>query len=137
MANYSVEQLTTVADCDAVLNIATEEQKNLEWKKLSLERQKEQYAKNAVGIAAELVGKQAEKAALDTVIDNLPDGPTKNENIVKRTKVEYSIFLLENRKTNYGDVALLEREYDMERVAKELEETAVFITEVEARKAAI
>ncbi len=137
MANYSVDQLTTVADCDAVLNIATEEQKNLEWKKLSLERQKEQYSKNAVGIAAELVGKQAEKAALDTVIENLPDGATKNENIVKRTKVEYSIFLLENRKTNYGDVALLEKEYDMERVVKELEETTVFITEVEARKAAI
>ncbi|WP_157097915.1 hypothetical protein [Niabella ginsenosidivorans] len=137
MPNYSVDKLTTTFDCDAVLTIAASEQKNLEWKKLSLERQEEQYEKNAVGIAAELVGKQAEKAALDTVIDNLPDGPTKNDNIIKRTKVEYSIFLLENRKANYGDVALLEKELELQRAGKELEEIATFIAEVEARKAAI
>ena len=137
MAHYPVSQLTTVSDCDAVLNIAASEQKNLEWKKLSVERQKEQYARNAISIAADLMAKQAEKQALDTVVANLPEGATKTENLTKRTKVEYSIFLLENRKTNYGDVALLEKEYDLQRVKRELEETVTFIEEVAARRAAI
>ena len=83
------------------------------------------------------MAKQAEKQALDTVIANLPEGPTKAENMTKRTKVGYSIFLLENRKTNYGDVALLEKEYDLQRVERELEETFFFIQEVESRKASM
>lgn len=134
---YSVNQLSTVADRDAVLNIATKEKKDLEWKKISIERQKETYAENAVEIATELAAKEAELAALDAVIAGLPDGELKEENIKKRRRTEYSIFLLNDRQANYGAVALLEKEYDLQRVMQELAETTVFITEVEARKAAI
>ena len=137
MPDYSVSQLTTVADCDAVLNIATKEKKDLEWKKLSLERQKEMYAENSVEVSTELAAKQAELTALDSVIASLPDGELKDENIKKRKRAEYSIFLLNDRKANYGSVALLEKEYDLQRILRELEETQVFITEVEARKGTV
>ncbi|MCF3110905.1 hypothetical protein LL912_19120 [Niabella sp. CC-SYL272] len=134
MPNYSTTQLTTVADCDAVLSIATKEQKDLEWKKLSIERQKEIYAENSVEISAELAAKQAELTTLDTIIAGLPEGELKEENIKKRKRTEYSIFLLTDRKANYGAVALLEKEYDLQRVLRELDETDAFITEVQARK---
>jgi len=137
MPNYSVTQLATVVDCDAVLNIATKEQKDLDWKKISIGRQKEMYSENAVEIATELAAKQAELTALDAVIAGLPDGELKDENIKKKKRAEYSIFLLNDRQANYGAVALLEKEYDLQRVLKELEETTVFIAEVEARKAAL
>ncbi|ANH82477.1 hypothetical protein A8C56_17225 [Niabella ginsenosidivorans] len=137
MPNYSVDQLTTVADCDAVLSIATKEQKDLEWKKLSIERQKEMYSENAVEITTELAAKEAELTALDAVIAGLPEGDLKEENIKKRKRTEYSIFLLTDRKANYGAVALLDKEYDLQQVLRQLEETAVFIAEVEARKAAV
>lgn len=132
-----MDQLTTAADCDAVLSIAAKEQKDLEWKKLSIQRQKEAYAENSVEIAAELAAKEAELAALDTVINTLPDGELKEDNIKKRRRVDYSIFLLNDRKANYGAVALVEKEYDEQRVLRELEETAALVTEVEARKAAL
>lgn len=132
-----MDQLTTAADCDAVLSIAAKKQKDLEWKKLSIQRQKEAYAENSVEIAAELAAKEAELAALDTVINTLPDGELKEDNIKKRRRVDYSIFLLNDRKAYYGAVALVEKEYDEQRVLRELEETAALVTEVEARKAAL
>ena len=137
MPNYSVNQLTTVADCDAVLSIATKEQKDLEWKKLSFERQKEMYSENAVEVSTELAAKQAELAALDAVIATLPDGELKEENLKKRRRVDYNIFLLNDRKANYGAVALLEKEFDLQRVLRELEEANAFIAEVQARKQSV
>ncbi|MBZ4192161.1 hypothetical protein [Niabella beijingensis] len=134
MANYSFDQLITIADFDAVLSIARKEQKDLDWRKLSLERQKQQYAENAVEISTELTAKQAELAALDGIIASLPEGDLKKEHEKRRRRTEYSISLLTDRKTNYGAVALLEKEYDLERVLRELEETAAFITELENRR---
>lgn len=137
MPDYSVDQLTTVEDCNAVLNIATKEQKDLEWKRISIERQKEMYSENAVEISTELAAKEAELTALDAVIAGLPEGDLKEENIKKRKRAEYSIFLLTDRKANYGAVALLDKEYDLQCVLQALEETATFIAEVQARKAAV
>lgn len=135
MSNYSFLQLSTTADCDAILHLVTKEQKDLEWKKLSIERQKETYAENAVEISTELIAKQAELAALDSVIPTLPEGELKEENIKRRKRADYAIFLLTDRKANYGAVALLEKEFDLARVEQELLETASFITSLEARKA--
>ena len=100
-------------------------------------RQKEMYAENAVEVSTELTAKQAELAAPDTVIASLPDGELKDENIKKRKRAEYSIFLLNDRKANYGAVALLDKEYDLQRVLRELEETTALIAEVEARKGTV
>ncbi|HMR81629.1 MAG TPA: hypothetical protein PKE30_00755 [Niabella sp.] len=137
MPNYSVSQLTSVSDCDAVLSIAGKELQDLEWRKLSYQRQKNQYALQAVSIISELAAKRAELEVLNSIIEGLPEGSLKTENQNKKIRVEYSIFLLENRRTNYGDVALLDKELDLQRIERELEETAAFIAEVEARKAAI
>ncbi|ANH80986.1 hypothetical protein A8C56_08340 [Niabella ginsenosidivorans] len=85
-------------------------------------------------ISTELAAKQAELAALDGIIAGLPEGDLKKEHEKRRRRTEYSISLLTDRKTNYGAVALLEKEYDLERVLRELEETAAFITELQNRR---
>lgn len=135
MANYSVSQLTTIEDCDTLLGIADKEQKNLEWKKLSLVRQKEVYSNNAFVNATELASRKAELNALDSIIAGLPEGNFKTEQMKKRTTVWYRVFLLENRQTSFGDVAVLEKEYELNRIQKELDETAALVSEVTARKA--
>ena len=134
MANYSVSQLTTIEDCNALLGIAEKEQKNLEWKKHSLGRQKDQYTSSAFVNATELASRRAELSALDTIIAGLPESNFKTEQVKKRTTVWYRVFLLENRQTSFGDVAVLEKQYELNRVDKELDETAALIGEVEARK---
>ncbi len=137
MPNYSVMQLTSVSDCDAVLTIATKEKQDLEWKKLLLERQKTQYSDQSVSITAELASKKAEVEVLDSIIAGLPEGNLKEENQNKKVRAEYSIFLLENRRNNYGNVALLEKELDLQRVERELTETNAFIAEVEEHKSTL
>lgn len=134
---YPVNQLTTIEDCDALLAIADKEQKDLEWKKMSLLRLQNQYASNAFVNATELISKRAELETLDGIIASLPEGSIKLDHVKKRTTVWYRIFLLENRKTSFGDVALLEKVYEVQRVQRELEETATLISEVQTRKAEI
>jgi len=134
MANYPVGNLSSIEDCDAMLSIADKEQKDLDWKKLSLQRQKEQYTSSAFVNSTELATKTAELSTLDTLIAGLPEGLTKTEMIKKRTAVWYRVFLLENRQTSFGDVALLEKEYELNKVQNDLDETALLIAQVTARK---
>ena len=132
--NYSVVNLTQVADCDMLLLWAAKEKADLNFKKLSEERLTARYAETSLGIDAELQGVIAELAATDTIISVLPDGDAKNDAINKRIRLEYKKFLLETRKASYGTVALLEKEMDLGRVEKELLEVDAFVAAIEARK---
>lgn len=135
--SYSITAVTTTADCDVLLASAEKEKAELEFKKLSEERLVNKYATTSVEVDAILQGVLVELSAVETIIGVLPDGPTKEEELKKKVKLEYKKFLLENRKESYGAVALLEKEMDLNRVAKELEEVNEFITVVKAHKATL
>ena len=76
----------------------------------------------------------AELKAADVVLDALPDGPTKEDELKKKVKLEYKKILLENRKVSYGVVALLQKELDLQRVNNELEEVEEFLSTITAHK---
>ena len=135
--NYSVQNLTQVSDCDALLTWAAREKSDLNFKKLSDERLTVRFAETSQELDAILQGVLAELAATETIIAVLPDGPTKDDAINKKIRLEYKKFLLENRKESYGTVALLEKEMDLARVEQEIEEVDAFIVAVEAQKATI
>lgn len=135
--NYSVNNLSTVADCNALITWAGKEKADLNFKKLSDERLTSRIAETSQELDAELQGVLAEISATETIINILPDGPSKDDAINKKTRLEYKKFLLENRRESYGTVALLEKQMDLARVQVELDEVDAFITAVEQRKAAI
>ncbi|CAM3925581.1 MULTISPECIES: hypothetical protein [Flavobacterium] len=135
--SYSISSITQVADCDVLLTWAGKEKAELEFKKLSEERLTSKYEDTSVEVEAILQGVIAEISAIDTVISVLPDGPTKEDQIKNKRKLEYKKFVLENRKESYGAVALLEKELDLERVTKELEEVNAFITVITNHKATL
>ncbi len=135
--SYSISSITQVADCDVLLTWAGKEKADLEFKKLSEERLTNKYATTSVEVDAILQGVLVELSAVNTIIDVLPDGPTKDEEIKKRVKLEYKKFLLENRKESYGAVALLEKEMDLARVVQELDEVNAFITIITDHKATL
>ena len=132
--SYTISGLTTVADCNVLLTSAGKEKADLEFKKLSEERLTNKYATTSVEVDAILQGVLVELSAVNTIIGVLPDGPTKEEELKKKVKLEYKKFLLENRKESYGAVALLEKELDLARVVKELDEVNAFITVVTDHK---
>ena len=134
---YSISGITQVADCDVLLTSAGKEKAELEFKKLSEERMVTKYTTTSVEIDAILQGVLVELSAVNTIIDVLPEGPTKEEEIKKKVKLEYKKFLLENRKESYGAVALLEKELDLARVEQQLEEVDSFITVITNHKATL
>jgi len=135
--NYSVQNLTQVADCDVLLSLAQKEKADLTFRKLSVERLTDRYAETSVEVATQLQGVIAELAAVDSYIAILPDGPIKDEALDKKTRLEYKKFLLEGRVESYGVVALLEKQMDLGRVEQEIAEIDAFMAAVEARKAAL
>ena len=134
---YSVTNITTIADCDVLLNMANKEKADLAFKKLSEERLVTNYSTTSVEIDAVLQGVIAEIAAVDSILAVLPNGPTKDSEEKRKVRLEYKKFLLENRTESYGAVALLEKELDLERVNKQLDEVNLFIDAVTAHKATL
>ncbi len=134
---YSVQHLTQVADCNVLLALAAKERADLDFKRISEQRMTVKFTQTSQEIDAELQGVTVEIAATETIISMLPEGPAKEDAIDKRTRLEYRRFTLENRKENYGTIALLEKEMDLSRTVREIEEVDGFINAVDARKAAI
>lgn len=132
--NYSVQNLTQVTDCDVLLTWAQREKADLNFKKLSDERLTVRFAETSQELDAILQGVLAELAATETIIAVLPEGPSRDEAINKKTRLEYKKFLLENRRESYGTVALLEKEMDLARVVQEIEEVDSFIAAVEEKR---
>jgi hypothetical protein len=135
--SYSVNGITQVVDCDVLLTWSQKEKADLNFKKLSEDRLTTKFASSAVEVQAILQGVNAELAAVITIIASLPDGPTKVDETKRKVKLEYKKFLLENRKESYGAVALLQKELDLQRINKEIDEVDVFIAAITARKAAL
>ncbi|WP_293891301.1 hypothetical protein [Flavobacterium sp.] len=130
----TITNLTQIADCNALLAWAGKEKADLTFKKISDERLTVRYADTAQELDALLGGVIAELTATETIIAVLPDGPTKDDAINKKTRLEYKKFLLETRKESYGVIALVEKEMDLERVNREIEVVDTFIAAVEAQK---
>lgn len=135
--SYSISNVTELADCDVLLTWAGKEKAELEFKRLFEERLTTKYGNTSIEVEAVLQGVIIEIAAIDTIINVLPEGSAKEEQIKNKVKLEYKKFLLENRKESYGTVALLQKELDLERVGKELEEVDAFIAIVTAHKATL
>ncbi len=119
------------------MSLAAKEKSDLEFRKLSQDRQRSSYSETAVEVEAELQVVNTEVAALNTIIASLPPGQTKDENITKLKRLELKQYLLKEKKDNYGVVALLEKEFTLARIDKELAATQEFTAALEARKAAL
>jgi hypothetical protein len=135
--SYSVNLLTTAADCDSVILVAEKEKSDLSYRKTSVERQKDNYASNSIGIDVDIAATDAEITALIPVVQSLPPGAARDDNETRLKKLELKKFLLAQKDKNYGSVALLMRENDLERVVKEIAEVDAFIAAINARKVVI
>ncbi|WP_281297427.1 hypothetical protein [Flavobacterium limnophilum] len=132
--SYSIDKITTVADCDLLLAWAAKEKADLNFKKLSEERLTNNYSNASIEIDAELQSVLTEIAATETIIATLPAGNSKEDAVKKKVRLEYKKFLLENRKESYGVVALLEKELDLTKVTLELAEIDAFTDAITTRK---
>lgn len=132
--NYSVSNLNEVADCIEMLSWATREKDDLDHRRRNELRLVTKYAETSVEVDAVLQGVLIEISATELVIAGLPEGHAKQEAKNKLTKLIYRKFLLETRRESYGTLALLEKEMDLGRILREMEEVDVFISSIEGQK---
>jgi len=67
----------------------------------------------------------------------LPAGEVKNVNITKQKRLELKAFLLNQKKENYGVIALLQNEMEQATIDAQIAEVEAFIVALNARKAAL
>lgn len=132
--DYSIEKLQTVADANSLQALVNKEKSDLEYKKLTLERSHANYLERSTKIASDLALTNNEIAALNTILDALPEGNAKDDARVKKTKAEYHLFTLNEQNDQYGVVPLLQKELEVTLVEKQLAELEVFYQAVEAKK---
>jgi len=131
--DYTTNLLTNRTDCETLISITTLDKEVLSHRKKGLELNRSSSGKNAVDVQAELASVSAEMAALVSILAGLPEGPVKEEMEIKFKRLDLKKSTLEKRKESYGVLALLEKEYDIACLGKDIEEAEAFITAVKDR----
>lgn len=136
---YPVELLDTAEDCDAVLEAAAEERAEIEYRRTQLQRINTVGTGRATELNTELSGATAEYNNLATMLPGMAEGPTKKKNMREFKRLEYRIYLLNDKKTtgDSGVLAVFKRKYELNCLALELTENTTLATEVQARKTAL
>lgn len=131
--NYSISLLSSREDCQTLIDICKTEKETMDHKRVGLELQRKSATNTSVSVEADLASVMAEISAYETVLANLPDGPVKDENENKLVKSKYKKFILEQRKENYGLLSVLQKEFDIACLEKDLAEADAFIALLEAQ----
>ena len=132
---YSVNQLATIADCDALLEIAAMERRDLDYKKIQENHSYENVSNGSAGVEAEIAASQAKISTNAGIIATLPVGsPTRKTLETENARLTYKMVLLTNRREKYGALGLLQKEYAMLSIDKEIAENDAFVTAIKDRK---
>ena len=75
---------------------------NWEFRLIQLGRQQKSYTQTTLEVSSELQAVTAEVNSLNNIIDTLPAGELKDENVTKRKRAELKKHLLEERQKDYG-----------------------------------
>ena len=132
---YTITALATVADCNALLDIANLDQEDLDFKKTQQERQYRLVTSGSTGIETELAGVISQITGLEAAVANLPEGPAKQDLDDKLVDLQHKKYLLEKRRRRYGTLALLQKEYAIAGIDKLIAENVSYIDAVTQRKA--
>lgn len=134
---FSINQLTTVAECGLVLASAGKERAGLLNRQQNILFQSTQLAESAPEVQAELAGIAAQLNGINAMLPGLPEGAAKEKYTTEKERLEYQQKVFTKRVETGGVLALLERELDLARISAELTVIDAFIAEVQARQAAL
>ena len=129
--------LSTKADCDKVLELLNSGQANLDYKRIGLERKIDNASKKASSIEADMASVQAEIDSLVTLIASLPEGATKQDMQTRKTKADFKLFTLGQRKLKSGTTAVVVYQSNLNEIMGRLSALAIDIAAVNTQKAAL
>ena len=133
----SVTLLSTQADCDQVLADLDDSRKNLDFRRLQLERNRDNATDRATTLDADIASTEAEVSSLNAVIASLPDGNTKTEMQNRLRRADFRLFSLQQRKSQFGTTAVVLFESQLNETNLRIGSLDTDIGEVQGRKAAL
>jgi hypothetical protein len=131
---FNLELITSAADADQLLRIAQREKRSIYVRRENLSLRNENASENGAERSADIVAAQAELQSLNTVIDSLPEGERKQEEITNRMAVELRLRRLTRGGDGNDPVSIVERAFDVNRFDRDITGIEEFVAAVEARK---
>lgn len=133
--DYTLTAITTVADCDALLQVADKDQQELNYKKGQQVRAYGIASTGSAGVDAQLAANISETNGLETAVANIPEGPARQTLVDRLADLQHKKYLLEKKRRRYGSLAMLQKQYDITCIEKQITENVSFIDAVTQRKA--
>ena len=129
--SYSVALIATQAEGKELLSDANDVKRDLQIKKLTLERSQDKYAESSVETITEITATQAELASVNMIVAGLPEGNSKEKQVIIQTELTLKLLRLKREVKNYGTVAMIKRERELVRVLADATEQDIFIAAIE------
>ena len=133
---FSVNLLTTVAQCDGLLATKQRERTGLVNRLNNLQFQLDNWD-DATSASTELTATQALITGLKPVVAILPDGDDKRRSENQLNRYQTRANNLTGKVENYGVLALLEKELDRDTLTGDIATLDTFVTAVTTRRAAL
>ncbi|MBC7534639.1 MAG: hypothetical protein H7258_02985 [Ferruginibacter sp.] len=133
--DYTLNAITSVADCDTLLRIADIDQQELNYKKIQQDRAYGITSSGSSGVDAQLTATLSEITGLEAAVANLPEGPAKQNLVDRIADLQHKKYLLEKRRRRYGSLAMLQKQYAISCIEKQVVESVNYIDAVTRRKA--
>lgn len=133
---FSVNLLTTVAQCDGLLATKQRERTGLVNRLNNLQYQLDNWD-DASSATTELAATQALITGLKPVVAALPDGDDKRRSENQLNRYQTRANNLTGKVENYGVLALLEKELDRDTLTGDIAMLDAFVTAVTTRRAAL
>ncbi len=133
--SYNVSQLTTVAECDQLIQSANDIKEDLQFGEVSITRRNNSRLRTATRLAATLATVVAQIDAFTAARDAMPAGPDKDSLNSKLRRLNDRMENLEESRSRAGAVALLDSEMEKAMIAAQIGVVNDFVTVVEERQA--
>jgi hypothetical protein len=135
--SYSTAKLSTVAQCDDVLIMASDRKGDLQFEQTGISRNSTGIERTAAKLAADIVSVNAQITGFNAALAVLTDPVSIKDMTSKIRKLNDRKENLEERVGKAGTNSQLENELDISLLDKQIAEIDVFAVEVNARKAAL
>jgi len=135
--NYSLDKVTTVEACDALLEVAQEDKESLERRRRNLDEAIDNFDERTTDIGTEHTAVIALLASYTTLYGSLPEGKDKVEINLEIKRLEARKAQLDKMVIGYSVYALLGKQVDFNLLDAQVNITDAYIAAVQAKRTAL
>lgn len=134
---YNVNLLTTVAECDQLINTANDTKSDLQFAQTNLTKRNNDRLRSSAKLTSTLATVGAQITAFTSARDAMPAGPDKDAMISRLRRLNDRMENLEESRNKAGAVALIDNELERSMIDGQIAVINDFLVAVTTRKEAI